>query len=106
MNIANKIKKYIEETYFTNYRVIYGKPQFDFDDICADKTMTTMGWNTPLKIVFNSNLGNIGEEIYRIAVMQCSPESKGCRQTVFFDFITEHEYNKRYENNSRQLKKC
>lgn len=55
----------------------------DFCDFLSDKTSASWGWSEPLSYLR-----------HRIVYLQFSPKTKGCKMPVFYDYVTENEYQK------------
>jgi hypothetical protein len=91
MKTQEKIKEHLKTLFFKDVNIFYTEGQFD--SFCEGKSSASWGWNVPLK--YNG---------YRIAWLQFSPPHIGEKGIVYFDYITEKDYNTKYLPNSRQIK--
>jgi hypothetical protein len=91
MKTPEEIKEHLKTLLFKDVIIFYTKGQFD--SFCEGKSSASWGWSVPLK-----------HSGCRIAYLQFSPPHIGEKGIVYFDYITEKDYIKRYIPNSRQLK--
>ena len=78
--IAKKIKQYISELHpDKNVKRMRGR----FQEILKSTSSAAWGWVEP-----------ISHEGQKIVYLIFSPEKKGDKQSLFYDFITNEEYSK------------